>query len=172
LQKVLPHIPADFPVGILIAQHMPPNFTKSLAERLNELSAVHVKEAENGEPIVAGAAYVAPGGRHMSVKRWGNKAEVRISDKPSDISFKPSVDILMDSVARVHGERSLGIIMTGMGRDGLQGIEKIKAQGGKIIAQNENSCVVYGMPRVVIEQGLADKIVPLDNIAAEIISCF
>ena len=172
LQKVIPNIPVDFPVGILIAQHMPKNFTKSLAERLNEQSKIHVKEAEDGEPVVAGAAYIAPGGRHMSLERWGKKAEIRISDMPCESPYKPSVDILMDSVAKVHGEHSLGIIMTGMGRDGLEGLEKIKARGGKILAQNENSCVVYGMPRVVIEKGLADKIVPLDNLAAEIVSYF
>jgi two-component system chemotaxis response regulator CheB len=172
LQQVIPKLPKGFPVGVLIVQHMPPNFTKSLADRLNGISHLHVKEAEHGEPIVAGAAYVAPGDKHMTIRKWGSQAEVQLSDEPTNVLHKPSVDVMMNSVADVFGGRTLGVIMTGMGSDGVNGLRNIKSKGGKVIAQNENSCVVYGMPRAAVEGGLADKVVALERIATEIGSYF
>jgi two-component system, chemotaxis family, protein-glutamate methylesterase/glutaminase len=172
LQKVIPHLPSAMPVGILIVQHMPPHFTRSLAERLNGLSSLHVKEAEHGEPVTAGVAYIAPGDKHMTVRKWGKTSEVQLSDEPSNTLHKPSVDVMMDSIATVYQGRSLGVIMTGMGSDGVNGLRKIKSLGGKIIAQNENSCVVYGMPRAAVDEGLVDKIVPVQNIASEIAGFF
>jgi len=172
LQKVIPQLPQSFPVGILIVQHMPPSFTKSLADRLNGLSQLHVKEAEQGETVVAGAVYISPGDKHMTVRKWGRSSEIQLSDKPYDTLHKPSVDVMLDSVAEVYRSGSLGVIMTGMGCDGVNGLRKIKSYGGQVIAQNENSCIVYGMPRAAIEEGLSDKIVALENISSAIVSYF
>ncbi len=172
LQQVISRLPVGMPVGILVVQHMPPNFTKSLAQRLDSISPLHVKEAEHGEPVVPGVVYIAPGDRHLTVRKWGKNSEVQLADEPSDLLHKPSVDVLMSSVADIYRGRTLGVIMTGMGHDGINGLRKIKSMGGKVIAQNENSCVVYGMPRAAVEEGLADRIVPVESIANEIIGFF
>jgi two-component system chemotaxis response regulator CheB len=172
LQKVISCLPKNMPVGILVVQHMPPNFTRSLAERLDGISALHVKEAEHGEPVAAGVAYISPGDKHMKIRKWGCRAEIQLGDEPTDHLHKPSVDVMMDSVADVYKGRTLAVIMTGMGCDGIVGLRKIKGLGGKIIAQNENSCVVYGMPRAAIDEGLADRVVAVERIAPEILSFF
>ncbi len=172
LQNVIPKLPKDFPSGILVVQHMPPLFTKSLAVRLDGLSNLKVKEAEEGEPIVAGCVYIAPGDRHLKVRKWGANADVKLDDEPTDTLHKPSVDVLMQSVADTYGGASLGVILTGMGSDGARGIASMKKLGAKVIAQNEQSCVVYGMPRAIVERGLADRITHIDNIAADIMSYF
>ncbi len=172
LQQVIPNLPHDLPVGVLVVQHMPPNFTKSLAERLNGISALHVKEAEHGETVTPGVAYIAPGDKHLTIKKWGAKIETVLSDEPSDMLHKPSVDVLFNSVADVYKGRSVAVIMTGMGSDGVNGLRKLHSLGGKIIAQNENSCVVYGMPRAAVEAGLSDRVVPVETIAREILTFF
>jgi len=172
LQKIIPKLPEDFPSGILVVQHMPPRFTRSLADRLDSISSLKVKEAEHGEPIVAGCVYIAPGDKHLKVKKWGNNADVRLDDEPSDLLHRPSVDVMMDSVAEAYGGASLAVILTGMGSDGLQGITHLKGKGAAVIAQNEQTCVVYGMPRAVAEKGLADRISPIDRIARDIVSYF
>ncbi len=172
LQTVLTILPKNFPVGIVIVQHMPPMFTKSLAERLDGLSKIRVKEAEDGERIEPGIAYIAPGGRHMSVRKVATYGVCMLSDKPQDLLHKPSVDVLMASVAEFCGQSSLGVIMTGMGHDGLDGMRAMKAKGADIIAQNEESCIVYGMPRAVIEAGIADVVSPVDMIPSEIMAYF
>jgi two-component system chemotaxis response regulator CheB len=172
LQAVIPKIPADFPSGILVVQHMPPTFTKSLATRLDGLSKVKVKEAENGEPIVAGCVYIAPGDRHLKVRKWGANADVKLDNEPTTTLHKPSVDVLMTSVAETYGGASLGVILTGMGSDGANGIALMKQKGAKVIAQNEQTCVVYGMPRAIVERGLADKVSPIEEIASDICSYF
>lgn len=172
LQEILPKLPKDFPTPIVIAQHMPPNFTKPFAERLNQLSQIIVKEAEEGEPLKNGVAYVAPGSGHMRVIRT-KAIETRIhisSTLEEDYIYKPSVDALMLSVAEFFPGRALGVILTGMGNDGLKGLIALKKTGGRIFAQNEETSVVYGMPRAVIEAGIADKILPLEDIAGEIIN--
>jgi two-component system chemotaxis response regulator CheB len=150
---------------------MPSAFTGPFAERLNQLSSIDVKEAENGEPIKKGTAYVAPGAGHMGVT--SNKiteTSITISEDNGKYIYKPSVDLLMLSISENFSGRVLGVILTGLGNDGEKGIRDIKNKGGKVIAESKETCVVYGMPKAIIEAGLADKIVPLDNIAAEIVN--
>jgi len=171
LQQVVPQLPAGFPVGVVIAQHMPAAFTATFAERLNGLSEVQVREAKHGDIVEAGTVLIAPGGRHMRVKRHGAlETRVEVSDEPSGALYKPSVNELMRSVAEHYPGRSLAVILTGMGDDGREGVRAIKEGGGKVFAQDEDSCVVYGMPRAVVDSGLADKIVPIDIMAGEIIN--
>ena len=172
LQKVISNLPKDLPSGVLVVQHMPPTFTKSLANRLDSLSAIKVKEAEHGEPIVAGCVYIAPGDRHLKVRKWGANADIKLDNNPPDMPHKPSVDVLMDSVAETYGDTSLGVILTGMGSDGTNGLTHMKEKGAKVIAQNEQTSVVYGMPRSVVEKGIADKVVSIEQIAPTIISYF
>ena len=165
LQKVIPKINGKIKVPVFIVQHMPPHFTKSLAERLNSLSELEVKEAENGDKIENGHVYIAPGGFHMFVKNGtGNVPVIKLSDQPSDTLHRPSVDVMVDSVVDFYGKRALGIIMTGMGKDGFNGIAKLKGLGGTCIAQVEESCVVYGMPKAVVDAGYADAILSLEEI--------
>ena len=166
LQKFLPQISPKVTKPIFIVQHMPPMFTKSLADRLNSLCNHEVKEAENDEDVRSGRIYIAPGGKHMVLykKNLGNTA-IRITDFPSDTLHKPSVDVMMNSVADIYGDRTLGIIMTGMGKDGTEGVQKIKNLGGQCIAQDEDSCVVYGMPKSIVDNGLADTVIPLEKIS-------
>ncbi len=171
LQEIIPALPKDFPVGILIAQHMPPSFTGPFAERLNQLSQITVKEAEAGEPIKPGIVFIAPGGGHMRVKRKRLlEPVIDIGHDSGEGIYRPSVDALMLSVVEFFPGRSLGVILTGMGNDGMKGMIAIKKGGGRTIAQNEETCVVYGMPRAVVDAGVADKVVPLDEIAGEIIN--
>ncbi len=172
LQEVIPKIPKDFPVPIVVAQHMPPNFTKPFAERLDQLSLLTVKEAEEGEPLKPGLVFVAPGKGNMRIARKkGIETVVNITEyHEEEFLYRPSVDALMLSVAECFPGRALGVILTGMGNDGLKGLIMIKRTGGRIFAQNEETCVVYGMPKAVIEAGLADKVLPVEQIAGEIIN--
>lgn len=168
LQSVIPKLPQNLPVPLVIVQHMPPHFTKSLAERLDKGSAVHVKEAEDGELLQAGTVYIAQGGKHILINK---SRRIVISDEQFPVLYKPCVDILALSAAEVFGGKILSVIMTGMGRDGMESYRKIAAMGGYIISQDEHTCVVYGMPKSVIEAGIADEIVPLNDIASTISSC-
>jgi two-component system chemotaxis response regulator CheB len=171
LAEVIPNIPATINVPILIVQHMPPLFTQSLAKSLDSKAAVRVKEAQDGDALTPNTIFIAPGGKQMRVDRRENGAKIlRICDDPPENSCKPSVDYLFRSIAEHFGEKATGIIMTGMGSDGSLGIEAMKARGAFIIAQDEASCTVFGMPKRPIESGLVDLIAPLDNIAAEIIN--
>lgn len=171
LQNIISLIPKDFPVPIVIAQHMPPVFTKPFAERLNQLSAIEVKEAEDGEPIRKGIVYIAPGRGHMSVLRKKiTETVISVSEERGEYIYRPSVDLLMLSVVDNFFGHVLGVILTGLGNDGSKGMKEIKNKGGRTIAESEKTCVVYGMPKCVVEAGLADKIVPLDEIAGEIIN--
>lgn len=166
LQKVIPRLEKNSPYPIFIVQHMPPKFTKSLADRLNNLSEIEVKEAEDNEIIKNGTVYLAPGGFHMKFKSHGTGlAKIKIDEKPDNTLHRPSVDIMFESAIELYGKKLLGIIMTGMGKDGLESVKKLKAKGGSTIIQERSSCVVYGMPRAVEESGLADIIVPLEDIA-------
>ncbi len=165
LQKVMSGLPGDFPIPIAIVQHMPPNFTRSLAERLNSLSKLTVVEAGEGMPLQANTVYIAQGGKHLHFVRRMNTVALHLSDKPDNTFFKPSVDELFFSAAEIFGGRIIGVVMTGMGKDGLEGARRIKALGGKIIAQDAATSVVYGMPRAVAEAGLADAVLPLEQIA-------
>ena len=165
LQKVIPRLNGNIKIPIFIVQHMPPKFTQSLAERLNAMSSLKVKEAEHGEIVSGGTVYIAPGGFHMKVKKnLKGEIYIDISDQPADTLHKPSVDVMIKSVFDIYGKNTLGVIMTGMGRDGLEGIKDIKSAGGYCLAQNEDTCVVYGMPKAIVDAGLADVIAPLEKI--------
>jgi two-component system chemotaxis response regulator CheB len=168
---MMPGFPADLPVPVLIVQHMPPVFTTSLARSLDAKCAIHIKEAEDKEPITAGKALIAPGGRHMKVEAShdGKTRVVRITDDPPVNSCRPSVDYLFKSVAQHYVGRATGVIMTGMGSDGFEGLKLMKKNGAIIIAQDEQSCVVYGMPKGPVESGIADVVAPLGSLAQQIV---
>jgi len=173
LHQVLPKIPANINAGILIVQHMPPGFTKSFAERLNSLSLIKVKEAENGEEVLTGCAYIAPGDFHLNVwtQRESHKKELRIklTQEPPRGGHRPSIDEMLQSVAEQFWSDIVCVIMTGMGQDGTAGLKYIKGKGGKVIAEHQSTCVVYGMPKAAFESGLVDKVVPLSEISEEVI---
>ena len=169
LVEVFKRLPADFPLPILIVQHMPPVFTAMLAERLTALGGLKVHEGAEGCLVEPGHAYIAPGGRHMDVRRMGQHRILHLHDEPPENSCRPAVDVLFRSVALAYGANILGVVMTGMGQDGLRGCEWIRERGGQVVVQDEASSVVWGMPGYVAQAGLADKIVPLDQIAGEIL---
>lgn len=166
LLNMIPQLPDNFPLGIAVVQHMPPRFTHSLAERINSMSNLTVKEAEEGDILEAGIILIAPGGKHLTFKRSGSQVLAHISDLPSSTLYRPSADVMMTSAVETFSGPLLGVIMTGMGKDGLEGLRLLKKKGGYIVAQNEESCVVYGMPKAVVDDGIADAIVPLDEIAS------
>lgn len=157
-------LPGDFP-GVVIVQHMPEHFTTSFARRLDELCQVTVKEAEDGDSVIPGRVLLAPGNRHMLLQRSGARYYVQIKDGPLVCRHRPSVDVLFRSAARYAGKNAVGVIMTGMGDDGAKGLREMKEAGAKTIAQDEKSCVVFGMPKVAIELGGVDQVVPLHKIA-------
>jgi two-component system chemotaxis response regulator CheB len=171
LQEVLPALPADLPVGVLIVQHMPQGFTGPFAKRLNNLCHVHVHEAEEGMVLTRGHAYLAPAGRHLTIRRR-SPAEVvlQVSSTPCDVLHIPSVDIMMLSVAEVFRSLAMGVIMTGMGADGALGMQAIHREGGLTVGQDEASCAVYGMPRSCAEMGVLKRVVPLNEIPKQILS--
>ncbi|MCC5815193.1 MAG: chemotaxis response regulator protein-glutamate methylesterase [Leptospira sp.] len=160
--------PAKTP-GIVVVQHMPEKFTKSFADRLHAISSMNVKEALHGERILPGHMYIAPGNRHMQIKRSGAQYTIQISDGPLVNRHRPSVDVLFRSVAREVGKNAVGVIMTGMGDDGASGLLEMKKSGAFTIAQNEDTCVVFGMPKEAIRKGAVDKVLPLERIASEMI---
>ena len=164
LRVFLEGLPTDCP-GVVIVQHMPENFTKSFANRLNELCSISVKEAENGDPILPGHALIAPGNKHMLLKRSGAKYFVEVKDGPLVNRHRPSVDVLFRSTARYAGANAIGIIMTGMGDDGARGLLEMKEAGAHTAAQNEDTCVVYGMPKEAVKLGAAEKVLPLEKLA-------
>lgn len=171
IQEVLSHLPAELDTPFVVAVHMPGAFTGAFAERLNGLCTLTVKEAENGERIKPGVVMLTPGGHQTRIRRKGlTDFYVEVGDEPRNALYKPSVDVMMTSVAESYPARSLGVILTGMGHDGVEGMKFIKAKGGKTLVQNEETCTVYGMPKAVVDAGLADKVVPLDRIAAEIVN--
>ena len=171
LAKMLPKIPGDIGVPIVIVQHMPPLFTRSLANSLNNKCEIEVKEAVNGEPVLPNVAYIAPGGMQMKIVAGadGKQRVIKISNDPPENNCKPSVDYLFRSIADHYVGRATGVIMTGMGSDGAKGLKLMKNNGATVIAQDESSCVVFGMPKEPIESGVADVVAPLDLIAAEIL---
>jgi two-component system chemotaxis response regulator CheB len=171
LQAILPALPSDFPVPVVVAQHMPPNFTGPFAERLDQLSALKVKEAVDGETLMNGTVYIAPGGKNMRVRRSGAiESVITISESREEFIYCPSVDALMQSASEAFPGRVLGVMLTGMGHDGLDGARAIKAGGGRLFAQDEATCVVYGMPRALVDAGIADKVLALEKIAGEILN--
>ncbi len=169
LQAVMTRLPKDLPVPIVIVQHMPPIFTKHLADRLHQLSALNVFEGVRGDTLSAGGVWIAPGDHHMIVRREGAAVRIDTHQQPPENSCRPAVDVLFRSVAEVYGPNTLAVVLTGMGQDGARGCEVIRDAGGRVIAQDEKSSVVWGMPGTVVQSGLADKVVALDQIATEII---
>jgi two-component system, chemotaxis family, protein-glutamate methylesterase/glutaminase len=165
LQFMLSQLPADFPGTIVVVQHMPEGFTDMFARRLDETCAIQVKEAQSGDMLLAGRALVCPGSRHIKVKRLPLGDVVVLSDEPRVNGHRPSVDVLFKSLAEEFGPRGLAVLMTGMGDDGANGMGAVKNAGGMTIAQSEDSCVVYGMPKAAIERGYAIRVVPLDAMA-------
>ena len=171
LQKVLTRLPSTFAAPLLIVQHMPSGFTKSLADRMNTLCEINVKEAENGEPIVSGTAYIAPGGKHLKMRRLGKSYYVQLDEiEPPRMGHRPSVDVLLESAAERTELNYISVIMTGMGYDGKVGTELLKKNGRTItIAESNQTAVVYGMPRAIVEANLADEIEDVQNIPAKIL---
>lgn len=169
LREFLMALPHDVP-GIVIVQHMPEKFTKSFADRLNELCNITVKEAENGDSVIRGRALIAPGNYHTLLKRSGARYYVEVKEGPLVNRHRPAVDVLFRSTARYAGSNAIGIIMTGMGDDGARGLLEMKEAGAKTIAQDEKSCVVFGMPKEAIKLDAVDKILPLNKIASYILT--
>jgi two-component system chemotaxis response regulator CheB len=169
LATLLPRLPGDFPVPLLIVQHMPPIFTRLLAERLNAKSALTVSEAVHGQVVCPGQAVIAPGDWHLVAGYIKGELRVATHQDPPENSCRPAADVLFRSVAEAFGPASLGVVMTGMGKDGLRGSEEIRLAGGQVLVQDEPSSVVWGMPGYVVRAGLADQIVPLDQLPAELV---
>lgn len=168
LARMLPHLPADFPLPILIVQHMPPDFTASLAQSLSRTCKLRVREARGGELLTGGEVLIAPGGKHLRVARTDQGVTTRITEDPPENSCRPAVDYLFRSLREVYGAASIAVMMTGMGEDGFLGCQQLRAAGAYLIAQDAASCTVYGMPRGPIESGLVDVVAPLDQLAARI----
>ncbi len=170
VQKLLSAFPANFPATILIAQHMPAAFTGPFAKRLDSTCQISVSEAVHGERPKPGHAYIAPGGKHMRYQMKGPLPQLVISEEPTTELYKPSATELMHSVAQAMPRRTIGLILTGMGSDGLEGIRALREKGGYIMAQNEASCVVYGMPKAIVDAQLADQITDIDHMAQAIMT--
>jgi two-component system chemotaxis response regulator CheB len=169
LKSVIPRLPAGFPVPVAIVLHMPVGYTEAYARRLDDSSALTVVEARDGEVVRPGVVFVAPAGRHLAFVRGADRiVRTRLDVSPLDTPHRPSVDVLFQSAAEVYGERVLALVMTGMGDDGRQGAAWIKARGGSVLTEAEETCVVYGMPRSVVEAGLSDGAVPLDRLTEAI----
>lgn len=168
LQNLLSGLPRDINASIVIAQHMPPKFTKSLADRLNSISEIGVKEAEEGDILKRGWAYIAPGDYHMRIEAKGKQLAVKLNKNPKVMGLRPTVDNLMESISEIGSYSKLGVILTGMGSDGAKGIEAIKKSKAYTIAQDEKTSVVYGMPKAAILTGFIDEILSIDEIAEKI----
>jgi len=169
LHGIIPALPGDLGVPVVIVQHMPAVFTELLAGRLNEVSQLRVHEARDGQPVEAGHVYIAPGGRHMILASENGKLRARLNDDPPENSCRPAVDVLFRSVSRTCGAGTLGVVLTGMGQDGMRGAQWIREAGGQVLAQDRDSSVVWGMPGAVAEAGLADELVALSGVAATVI---
>lgn len=169
VQKILSALPGDLPACVLIAQHMPATFTGPFAKRLNSVSQFEVTEAVNGDKLKNGHAYVCPGGKHIGLRLNGPLPEVMVTEHPRDALYKPTVNVLMETAGNIMGRRTVGVMLTGMGNDGVDGAKVLREKGGTLIAQNEASCVVYGMPKAVIDANLANIVLDADDIAQAIV---
>jgi len=170
VERILAQLPPNAP-GIVITQHMPEQFTKYFAQRLKQQSRLDVREAQNGDSVVPGVALVAPGNHHMLVKRSGARYLVEVKDGPRVNRHRPSVDVTFRSVARSVGRNAVGIILTGMGGDGAQGLLAMREAGARTLAQDEATCVVFGMPKVAIDLGAVETVFPIGDMAPEIVRC-
>jgi two-component system, chemotaxis family, protein-glutamate methylesterase/glutaminase len=166
LSKVITRLPATLPVPVLIVQHMPPVFTKMFAERLDRSSAVTVVEAKDGVPVQPGVVYLAPGDYHLTVTGRAGTVLTRLTQGPPENSCRPAADVLFRSVAEVYGSTALAVVLTGMGQDGMRGAERLRETGAEVVAQDQASSVVWGMPGAVVTAGLADTVLPLEEIGA------
>ncbi|NTV51547.1 MAG: chemotaxis response regulator protein-glutamate methylesterase [Candidatus Firestonebacteria bacterium] len=169
LYEIIPRLPADLPAPVLVVQHMSQGFTKSLADRMDVACALNVKEAEEGEEVKVGRVYIAPGNYHMAVFREGNREFIRLNQEPPRHSVRPSADVTLETAAKVYGANCLGVVLTGMGHDGAAGAKAVKLAGGQVVVQDEPTSVVFGMPKSAIDAGAADVILPLPDIAEEIV---
>jgi two-component system, chemotaxis family, protein-glutamate methylesterase/glutaminase len=169
LAQILPDLPESFPLPVLVVQHMPPLFTRFLAERLHSSCHLAVEEAAHGTPIIAGKILIAPGDFHLKAFSNGNGVCALLDQSPPENSCRPSVDALFASIAAIYGGAVIAVILTGMGQDGLRGVQILKAQGASIVAQDEASSVVWGMPGAVVNAGLADRVLPLDQVIPEVL---
>ncbi len=169
LGDLIPSFPADFPVPIVIVQHMPPVFTRHLADRMHLMSCVKVREGEHGQHLHGGQAWIAPGGYHMAVRRKGGHSVLNLNEDPPENSCRPAVDVLFRSVAEAYGPSALAVVLTGMGNDGTVGAREIRDAGGEVFVQDQASSVVWGMPGSVVAANLADRVSPLDCIASDIV---
>lgn len=169
LQLILQEIPADFPAPIIISQHMPRGFTKPLSDRLNKLCGLRVKEAVDGDVMENGTAFICPGGYHMTLKRLNDCVKAELQESAFEDKYVPSVDKMMLSAAKVYDDKTLGVILTGMGNDGLAGMIEIKSRKGRTVAESEKTAVVNGMPGEVVKAGAADNVLPVEKISSEII---
>lgn len=171
LQQIFSAIQDEIPVAFAVAQHMPPDFTRAFAERLNRFSALTIREAADGDLMLPGNVLIAPGGKNMELFRKGPDVIVKISEPREHQRYLPSVDVLLSSAAPLFGERLLGVVLTGMGNDGARGVRAINHAGGKVIAEAEESCVVFGMPKEAIATGCVDHVVPLSQVCRQILRC-
>jgi len=169
LVELIPQFPASFPVPIVIVQHMPPIFTRRLAERLNALTSLLVSEAQEGKKLEAGQIWIAPGDYHMNVARRANDVVLTMNQRPTEQGCRPAVDVLFRSVAGAFGAHALAVVLTGMGTDGRKGAQAIREAGGEVIVQDESTSVIWGMPGSVVAAGQADRICPLALIAPEVV---
>lgn len=169
LQEIITRLPYNLPAGVVIVQHMPAGFTRSLAERLNSISSLTVKEAQHNDIVKPGLVLIAPGDYHMIVQKENKDCVVKLNQNPQINGHRPSVNPLMDSVAHVYGPKAVGVLLTGMGQDGAKGIQSIKKQGGYTIAEDNSTAVVFGMPKAAIELGVVDSIVPLYDMPTAIV---
>jgi two-component system chemotaxis response regulator CheB len=170
LARLVAELPADLPVPVVVVQHMPALFTRALAEQLDAVGRIRVAEARPGTVLSPGRVWIAPGDHHLQVEAWGDEKVLRIDQREPVNSCRPSIDVLFRSVAEVYGDRALAVVLTGMGSDGVEGAQAIRRAGGRVLAQDESSSVVWGIPRFVIERGLADAAVPLEHMAGEILA--
>jgi two-component system chemotaxis response regulator CheB len=170
LQAIIPRLPEGLPSGVLVVQHMPPGFTRSLAERLDSRSVLPVREAQDGDLVEPASVLIDPAGRHMKVRRRGTAVRIWLDDEPRDALHRPSVDVLMQSVAKTYGARALGILLTGMGSDGVEGMRALHEAGSRTLAESEETAVIYGMPKAAVEAGVVDRSVPLDRVPDEILA--
>lgn len=172
LNKLITALPANFPVGMVVVQHMPPGFTKPMADRLNNISKVTVKEAEQGDVIKPAHVYIGKAGTQFGFRKLGSDISIKLLPPSENELFNPCADIMFDGIADMYGGDAVGVIMTGMGKDGVVGLKKMKNYGTYNIAESEETAVVFGMPRVAIEAGVIDKILPLDKIPFEVVRIF
>ena len=171
LQEVLPRLPGNLPCPAIVVQHMPPGFTKSLADRLNSLCDLTVKEAADNDRLTPGTVYVAPGDFHLTLRKEGNSTYIKLNKEPAIGGLRPAVDPMMVSVADIYGAKTVGVILTGMGHDGAKGMQAIKRLHGLTIAEDQSTAVVFGMPKAAIEAGVVDNILPLSQVADGIVQC-